>query len=541
MRRMLLGWMAFLALAVPAYAESVNFPPSPRRMLLVPIDDRPATGQFAQMIADIADVEIEMPPAHLLGQFLSPGDADGVLDWLASRDLGQYRAVIVSTDMIAYGGLIASRAPSVPVELAKERLDRLASIRRRTPGVPVFGFSSIMRLMPTSTTENRDWRELLRRAVINRDRFLRTANWSQLFEFQRIAAMLPPGVMEDYDEARARNHEVQSELLRHTEEGAFDYLIMGQDDAQPEGPQIEEGRSLRTTARELGVTQQVYFCEGIDQHANVLVSRALLNELDYQPRIRIVYADPLGTTVTPPYETQPLARSVADQIIASGARITQNVDDADYTLYINTPSPRPAQFQNFVESLRNEIDMGFPIAVADVNLGKSGTGDPNLFQVLVEGDRAMRLLAYAGWNTAGNTIGTTIPAANVYLAARKMPVDALNRELSQRAFLLHRLVNDFEYHRFTRPMAYAYIDRNPPAAREETYGERLQAVNRLVREDLHRRLDETFRTQFQGRRFFAGTRQFEVQGISQVNIDLPWPRAYEVRLNFRIQAREVGR
>jgi len=320
----------------------------------------------------------------------------------------------------------------------------------------------------------------------------------------------------------------------------LDYLILGKDDAQPMSPQIPESNRLAELATSIGARQKVYFCEGIDQHANVLVSRAMLAQVGYKPKIRMVFADPLGTTVTPFYETEPLNKSLAAQVTASGAEITTEYD-ADYTLYVNTPSPREAQFNDFVAQLQNEIDMGFPIAVADLNLGKSGTGDPNLFRVINEGDRMMKLLSYAGWNTAGNTLGTAVPAANVYLAARQFPVDPMIRELNQRAFLLHRLVNDFEYHRFTRPMAYEYIDRNPPAAREETYGQSLDAVNRLVKEDLGRRLTDTFSQHFLGRRFYAGTRQYEVRQLRNVDINLPWPRAYEVRLGFKLEAGEVIR
>lgn len=509
------------------------------RMLLIPIDDRPATGQFAQMIGQIAGVQVEMPPERWMGRFLEPGDPDRILDWLAEQPLGRYDAVIVSTDMIQFGGLIASRVPDVDVATATARLQRLTEIRRRTPGVPFYAFSSLMRLAPTSTLENRAWREILTRAVLARSRFLSQPSLGRLLEWARLTALLPEGEFARYDQTRSRNHEIQRALIHLTDNNVFDYLIIGQDDAQPEGPHLAEGQSLQQLARTLETSERVYFCEGIDQHANVLVSRALLRRLNYTPRIRIVYADPLGTTITPPYESQPLSRSIGDQILASGARLATGFDDADYTLYINTPEPRETPFRDFIHSLQTEVEMGFPIAVADLNLGKTGTGDPRLFQALTEGDRAMRLLAYAGWNTAGNTLGTTIPAANVTLAARRLPVDPLEREVHQRAFLLHRLVNDFEYHRFTRPLAYAFIDNNPPATREETYGERLDAVNELVASDLSRRLDEVFRSRFQGRRFFVGPRQFEFQGLRNVDVELPWPRAYEVRLDFQLIAREV--
>lgn len=543
-------WEVLIGIALTNLAWSApispSFPPpvQPKpgsKMLLIPVDDRPATGQFAQMISSIGGVQIEMPPVDLLGQFLTPGRSEAVLNWLSQKNLGEYSAVIVSTDMIAYGGLVASRVPAVSLTTAVERLQRLEAIRARTPGVPFYGFSAVMRVLPTSTRENRPWRDLLGKLVVRRERFFQEPSLTNQIDFLRLANKLPAGVLEEYDEARQRNQGVQEELIRMTKRGSLDYLILGQDDAQTEGPQISEGRVLRELVAAEKARDKVYFCEGIDQHANVLVSRAMLAQVGYVPKIRMVFADPLGTTVTPAYETQPLSISIKEQVTASGAMITNKVDDADYTLYVNTPQPRPGPFDEFVSSLQNEIDQGFPIAVADLNLGKSGTGDPNLFQVLNQGDRAMRLLSYAGWNTAGNTLGTSIPAANVYLAARRFTVDPLTRELNQRAFLLHRLVNDFEYHRFTRPMAYAYIDRNPPSTREETYGTNLDAVNRLVQEDLSRRLDDMFRSHFQGRRFFAGTRQYEVRGLSQVDIELPWPRAYEVRLGFKIDASEVRR
>lgn len=529
--------LAGLIFALTSWA--FPFPASPGgKMLLVPIDDRPATGQFAQMISDIGGVGIEMPPQYLLGQFLLPGQSDAVLDWLSQKDLGEYSAVIISTDMVAYGGLVASRLNYVDTATAYGRLRRLEAIRRRTPGIPFYAFSAIMRVYPTSTRDNRGWRDILAKAVMRREEFFAEPTLGRMVEVFRLAAKLPDDALPGYDRARERNQAVQEALIRMTARGGLDYLILGKDDAQPKSPQVAEAQRLSELASALGVRNKVYLCEGIDQHANVLVSRAMLAQVSYRPKIRMVFADPLGTSVTPAYETEPLIKSLNEQITASGAEITEGYN-ADYTLYVNTPNPRDAPFADFVGQLQNEIDMGFPIAVADLNLGKTGTGDPNLFRVINEGDRMMRLLSYAGWNTAGNTLGTAVPAANVYLAARQFPVDPLVRELNQRAFLLHRLVNDFEYHRFTRPMAYDYIDRNPPATREETYGQSLDAVNRLVKEDLGRRLNDIFYSHFLGKRFFAGTRQYELRQLRNVDIKLPWPRAYEVRLGFQLEADEV--
>lgn len=509
-------------------------------MMLIPVDDRPATGQFAEMIAGLAGSAIETPPTFLLGQYTLPGDPDGILSWMEQQDLRKFDAVIVSTDMIGFGGLIASRVPLVDLATATARIQRLAKLKSLYPEVPFYGFSALMRLYPTSTLESKPWREILVRNAIARSEFAKKPSIGNMLEVARLALSVDPKLMDAYMETRNRNFEFQKHLIEQVADRTFDFLILGQDDARTVGPQIGEADDLRRYVETIGVPSRTYFCEGIDQHANVLVSRAILRQVGWQPKVRIVYADSEGVSSIPAYETQTVAKSTKDQIVASGGVLTDKVEEADYSLYLNTPEPRPAQFADFIDNLSNEISMGFPVAVADINLGKTGTGDPKLFEALNQNNRASKLLAYAGWNTAGNTLGTAVPAANVYLGARRSSgVAPFQRELNQRAFLLHRLVNDFEYHRFTRPLAYEFIDNNPPATREETYGEKFDQVNQLVKRDVGQRLKETFEQQFRGDRFFAGTKQYEIRALENVQIELPWPRAYEVRIGFSMNAREV--
>ncbi|MFQ3586636.1 MAG: DUF4127 family protein, partial [Fimbriimonadaceae bacterium] len=466
----------------------------------------------------------------------SPGKPDEILTWLRDQDFGDVVAVVLSTDMVAYGGLVASRVPDTTAVEAERRLRRLAIIRSRHPRVPFYGFSAVMRLYPTSTRGNAAWRLQLGRYAELKERFERTGEPASRRSMQNLLARIPPLEIVRYEETRARNHEIQRLLIRMTRSGTFDYLILGQDDAQPFGPHIPEQRALARYIAAQGVQNKVYQCEGIDQHANVLVSRALLRRNGWTPRVRIVYSDPAGRHKIANYESKNVENSLRDQILASGARPAINPDEYDYTLYVNTPDPRPEEFANFLVKLKDDVDQGFPVAVADINLGKDGTADSRLFAGLMTNERMVRLLSYAGWNTAGNTMGTTIPTANVYLLARRMQVDPLVREVARREFLLHRYVNDFEYHRYVRPLAYQMIDEMPRASREEAYGSEFADVDQFVRDTLTQHLDRVFREQFLGRSFFAGTGQFVVSGLENVRVFLPWPRVYEVRLEFRMQA-----
>lgn len=528
--RRLVAVLALAGAAMAAHAE---------RILLVPLDSRPAAGQFAQMIAHMANVDLRLPEYATLGRFTTPGSPGAILTWLQTQNYHDVRAVVVSADMIAFGGLIASRTDNTSKKLAMERLQKLARIRAQHPEVKFYVFSSIMRLVPTATKKAAAWRNQLGRYEELKSRYKISHEQHLVGEMQLLLPQIPAAEIKRYEQIRERNLEVDAELIRMTANEKFDYLAFGQDDARPYGPHIWETQRLKEISVENNVDGRTYFCEGIDQHSNVLISRALLKLSDWKPKIKIVYSDDLGKSLFANFESKSIEQSLNDQILASGAEPATEGGDYDYALYVNTPRRRTEQFGQFVEALTNEIDQNFPVAVADINLANDGTADPDLFSFLSKEDRMVKLLAFAGWNTAGNSMGTAIPAANIYLLSRRLNTDPLERELARREFLLHRFVNDYAYHKFVRPQAYSMIDASRSATREETYGETFQAVDKFVRADVYKYLEYYWHQEFEGKRFYAGTQEYELSSLSNIRIFLPWPRAYEVRLEFQLHAQPV--
>jgi hypothetical protein len=526
--------MRLAAAFVLALAASVAFP---QRVLLVPLDNRPAAGQFAQMIGAIAGAEVRLPPYDSLGQFTRPGSPAQVLSWLEGQDYSHVSAVVVSTDMIAYGGLIASRTNMTSYAEAITRLNLLADIRRKHPEVKFFAFSAVTRVLPTATHAAAPWRLQLGKYVELREAALGGRGAEVTRELDRLRAHIPQAEILRYDHMRARNLNVQLELVRMTADGTFDYLMLGQDDASPVGPHIRETEQLHRDVDDRGIQSKVYFCEGIDQQSNVLVSRALLREAGFVPYVKVVYSDEDGKKVYASFEAQPLERSVEDQLFASGARPADPNGPYDYALYLNTPNPRPDRFAQFTRALQADIDRGVPVAVADVNLSSRVAADPKLVDALSENRRLPKLLSYAGWNTAGNTVGTSIPAANMAVLGRRDSVGTLQKELAREEFLLHRLVNDYAYHRFTRPMAYALIANLGTSGREEIYGDTYATVSSFVRRDLKAYLERYFQEQFEGESVVADGKTSTVEALDREIIWLPWPRAYEVRLEFHMLTR----
>jgi hypothetical protein len=477
-----------------------------------------------------------MPPYELLGRFTTPGRSDAILDWLERCEFSDVSSVIVSADMVEYGGLIESRINTVSSETAIQRMRRLVNIVRAHRKTKLYVFSATMRLLPTATRESSTYRLQLGKYEEAKAKYELTKSPMSGALAARLKPTLPAYEIEAYEATRARNTTVQHQLIRMQAARMFDYLIIGQDDARPFGPHVPETVRMKQMVSNLHIGGSVYFCEGVDQHASVLMSRALLTAAKWTPRVRVVFSDESGKFKYANFESKPIKDSLVDQLLASGARPARNADEYDYTLYLNTPGRRQDKFDEFLASLKADADQGFPTAVADIDLAKDGTADPHLFEGLWENARIMKLLSYAGWNTAGNTMGTSIPAANVYLLARRSSVDPLTREVAQKEFLLHRFVNDYAYHKYTRPEAYRMIRDEVGMMVDELDAPLYRRVNDFVQTDLADHLQQFFREQFLGRLFFAGTQSYTFSDLSDVKIFLPWPRAYEVRMEFRLRA-----
>ena len=512
------------------------------RVLLIPLDERPPCLQFTQMVGHIGDTEVTAPPRQMLGRFTEPGDPEKISEWVRAQDLNVFDAVVVSTDMLAYGGLVNSRVHRTPLPAALRRIELVRWIKSRAPRLPVYGFNVIMRLAPTGDGRNESYREKLARwAEVSPDA---ARDEAAREEVARLEREIPPEALADYKAARGRNFAVNRASVEMVRGGLLDYLILSQDDAKPRGVHVADRERLIAEVGRLGLADRVAVQPGADEVSMLLLARALNKRFRYAPRIAPVYSSEAIRDGVAPYEDRPLHRTVSFHIAATGSREVADARAADILFFVYGSRFERGAAERFAAQVSAAVERGRRVIVADIDVkGDVQGADPRFTEELRRRDVFPRLAGYASWNTAGNTTGTALPHGIVYSHAFEnlRRYTAARRERiarSQAKFLLHRLVDDYAYHALVRPDAnkYAREQRLNPGRMS---GAEQELVERFIRERMRPHIDGLWGSMKDRPvvELVLPRRRWEAipARLSGYRMNLPWGRTFEAEIDFDIE------
>lgn len=570
------GWLlaVLIACALPVAAQPVADADltGKLRIALVPLDDRPVCLQYPQMMAPLAHAQIIAPPTEHLGRFTSPGDTDAIARWLRAQDWSRIDALIVSVDMLAYGGLVASRVHGVDQATALARLAVLDEIAEAHPRLPVYAFSTLMRLAPTADRVNEAYREKLARwAEIADD----AQPGAEQQELAGLVAAIPPAALADYRRARARNRAVNLASVQRVASGVIDYLVVSQDDAKPRGVHLADRKAVTAAASQGDLAGRVGIQPGADEVAMLLLSRAVLRARNLQLSMRVTYSSEAARTMVAPFEDRQLHETVAFQIVAAGAGPARMDDPDDLHLYVFASRHDAGEPRRFAADVVKAVAAGTRVIVADVDpKGDVQGGSPAFTDALLADRLFPKLYGYASWNTAGNTLGTVIPhgllvAAGTWLAARCASPEWAVIADAQATFMLHRLLNDYAYQGVLRPRLNAELRE---AKRTPLWlADNAREVASRIQQDLAPKL-ATYAEPFTsapytlrayprpgqavgaapsattGARATLQTRPSDVPDITvrlgaprDLRVTLPWARTFEATITFEVPVEEHGR
>jgi len=484
---------------------------------IIPLDERPVNTRYPVLLTHGTDVQVILPPPSILSTLRQPANAPALAAWLEAQ-APHLDALIVSVEMLGYGGLIASRISDDPLETILARLALLRRLKQRHPALKIYGFNVITRISRhnDNTEEPVYWgqygTDLFRLSQLT-DRLHRVPNEADVIqaEHDALIATLPAAVIADFVSRRLRNHAVNLQAVNLLQSGVFDVLVLSSDDTSPDGFGSAEKQWLHNWVARLGLAQPVdnlLMYPGADEVGCVLLAR-LINEAKGAPTFEVRYLDAPSAEIIAAFEDVPVQVTVARQLHAAGAHATTDKsDDNAVLLLINPPlSPDADWVRDYTpdeeRQRRPSLDAlattlaqeKKQIAVADV--AHSNGADAALLPVLIAAGWD-RLSAYSGWNTAGNSIGTTIAAA------------CLSYHYGvNRLFLAHRLIEDYGYQTLVRNAANDWLESETGNRDPEDDGT-VEQVRQWIETALHH---EVARLPI----------PYEIR-----NVRLPWRRTFEV-------------
>lgn len=524
--------IAFIFFISIALSTSAQLPPKhSTTILLIPLDDRPPCLQFTQRMGLIGDTKIITPPKEYLGWFTTPGQSDKIINWIKSQDLKSFDAAIVSLDMIVYGGLVASRVHQVKQADAMKRMEMMREIRRKAPKLPVYAQSVIMRLAPTADGKNEAYRAKL-------------SKWAEVSvaqdeaskaETAKLESDIPAPALADYKKARERNLQINLRGVDFVRSGIIDYLILSQDDAKPAGIHVADREKLVAEIKRINLTSKIAVQPGADEVSMLLLARALNTHYNFSPKIKAVYSSEQAANTTMPFEDKPLKQTVSYHISATGSKEVQDEKDADLLFYVFATRHSNGSAASFAAAIEDKIRQGKRILIADIDpVGDVQGGDSLFTNELASRGLLPELYSYASWNTAANTIGTTVPQGIIFALANnkliKNPAIAPRIWTAQNWFLFHRVLDDYYFHGLLRSKVNTYFAQNKASSNHlsaavsskvEAYG------SRLLREAF-----DDFTRIYSQKRDNSIQKNVQCRQPGNMSFKLPWNRTFEAEIDF---------
>ena len=530
--------------------------------MLIPLDDRPPCLQFPVKMGLVGDVEVVTPPREMLGRFTEFGKSDEIVKWIRKQNLRTFDAAIISMDMLAYGGLVASRVYEAPIETAMRRVRIVGEMRRAAPRLKIYGSSVIMRLAPTADGKNEAYREKLSKwAEVSVD-----AN--EKSETERLEREIPADALKNYKLARARNLELNRYAIDLTQSRVFDYLILSQDDAKPRGVHVADRESLIRMVSSKNLGERVAVQPGADEVSMLLLSRAVTDKYKFHPKIKAVYSSEKLADQVMPFEDRPLRKTVSFHIKAAGGVEVSDEKQADILFYVYASRFEPGVAKEFTQRIRSTFETisdgniqqvlkPKKFIVADIDpKGDVQGADPLFAEELHKYSIFRRVAGYASWNTAGNTIGTALPHGVLFSAAReqfeppknvsKVPqtIFKANAEYdkteklrarvgeSQTWFVLNRLLDDYIYHSVVRPEAIKFSRAKGWNTRYDE--SQIKSVEEFAKPRIFSRAQS----------FLDGFSVTQIGGLSCTEIydrtfTLPWGRTFEGEIDFKLNCSKI--
>jgi hypothetical protein len=501
------------------------------RVLLLPLDDHPVSLQLPVKLGLIGDVEVVTPPPNLLGNLTEYGKPEELIKWIRLQNPKSFAAIIVSLEMLTYGGLPAMQENKTDAKKVVERTEFLREIRKLSPKLPIYGSSVLLFGSPEKLNS------------------------------------------EEYKLIRERNDELNLLAIDLLKGKFLDYLILSQDEAKPNEGQIAEREKLIEYAITQNVREKVVIHPGRNESSMILLTRYLADKYKYKPKIKVIYSDEKIADQFVPYHNYTLRKTVNSYLKAVGSAETETENEADLLFFIFVSRFEKGAAETFSERIKEQFelagDIKQPYLIADINPKTDfQSADVRFTEQLKSKLILTQVLGYASLPTVGNTIGAALSQGIFSAITQKInekdrynyrgvavslpkppktkgkvvtrPVEPAKsvtigtgdvwgerrRQFAQYWFLLNRLLNDYVYNSVVRPQAIKFT---------ESKGWKDSPLNREQIKTLEEYISPKIRYEV-----WKSLNSFSVrcENVETFNFSLPWGQTLEALIDFDLKCQE---
>ena len=498
-----------------------------KKIMYIPLDERPCNYNFANFMLEGGDLlELISPPLEILGHKKSPANYEELKAFML-ENISDCYGLIVSIDMLLYGGIVPSRLHGFNQKELIERLNLIRELKNIKPDLSIFAYSLIMRCPQySSSDEEPDYYEhcgynIFKYGEIKHKVSLGFATQEEIesldFHYSKCQ-----GYFEEYVARREINSDMNIETVKLLYDKIVDFLVFPQDDSSLYGLISLDQQKISKEVKKMNLQDEILIYPGADEVGMVLVSRMINKLNNKEPKIYIEYSTPKGHLFVPMFEDREIYKTIAKQIKSSGSVICDKIEEADGVLMFNTPTldledanitenccevlvGEKRDIKAFVDKVDKYVKSGYRVSIADV--AKINRGDVELVKELDARNLILNLAGYSGWNTSSNTLGTALShlIINIHYGYTK----ALRRHLALRVY------EDigYDYH------ARKYITDNclePLGLGYFNSGEIKGQVSEMVHQEILKFVQEAVPTIYE---------EYDIE-----NCYMPWCRMFEVAL-----------
>ena len=497
----------------------LKLPEPEEKTILVPLDSRPVCTTLPQDIAYVTGVQLILPPKELLDKYTKPANTDFLRIWL-KNEARNAKSSIISTDLLLHGGLLHGRTHLANEEEQTQVITLLNELTKEQSNAKIFSIVPRLLVSDEILPDAWYWYHLMRYSEAL-DTSLTFGDFASAQTYAKYDAEIPAEIKAKYLNIFKASENFNTKLLKL---GSKADILIGQDDAAAFGlPRMTTERiSLNPNASKARLTS------GADELATLLVTKSYLDKQAAKPKIYVQYADPKSKFMHAPYMSMSNDQAVREALEIIGAIEAKDEQSADIVLFINYGNDNFKPNKNTVQSIQNYLVQGKPLAIVD-NSQNFDTDELLLPKLTSENIELNKLTAYAGWNTLGNSLGTALCQAAVFVTRKAELPQELHPALYGENLRLNinRFLDDYYYQKLkhaslAHDLYVNYIDSRNLEPDDKTMVEHhLMAYTSLrAHQILHTNLGRTPFYKQEGKSYYLT----DIIPSTQ----LPWNRIFEV-------------